>query len=155
MTRSIAHFLLTLVVLACPVQCVIGGDLCCESKAAESEVASGQSCPASGHCCHEPTSVSPESKSCSDEPIHIPSADDDCNCDCLCKGAISSVSLIAENGGATLLHELAVCRIDNTDLSRYPVTPPPAPPDALSGREIRTLRMSSRSSRAFIRKISR
>jgi hypothetical protein len=142
MSRSIAHFLLIFVVLACPVQCVIGGDSCCVSKAVESEVASEQPCQASDHCCHGVADGSFELTSGSDEPIHAPPSDDDCNCDCLCKGAISSASLIAQDCGATLLHCKVVCRTASTDVSRHSGMLQSDLPDALSGREIRTLRMS-------------
>jgi hypothetical protein len=142
MSRSIAHFLLIFVVLACPVQCVIGGDSCCVSKADESEVASEQTCQASDHCCHGVADGSFESKSGSDEPLHAPPSDDDCNCDCLCKGAISSASLIAQNCDATQSETAAVCRTASTDVSRHSEMSHAHSPDALSGREIRTLRMS-------------
>lgn len=141
MIRSLAHLLLILVVLACPVQCVIGGDLCCASKSAEAEAASAQTCSSTGDCCRA-ASERQESNSTDEAPKHVPESDDDCNCDCLCKGAISSASRIAEDCGTTLLDSVVACRAASTDVSRYSCTPQADPPDVISGRETRTLQMS-------------
>jgi hypothetical protein len=142
MIRSIAHLLLILVVLACPVQCVIGGDSCCASKSTEAEATSGQISPSTDDCCHLAASDRQGSTSNSEAPTHVPQSDDDCCCDCLCKGAISVASQIAEDCGTTLLDTVALSPIVSTGVSRHSGTPPADPPDALSGREIRTLRMS-------------
>jgi hypothetical protein len=142
MIRSIAHLLLILVVLACPVQCVIGGDSCCASKATDAESTSGQISLSTDDCCRLAASERRDSKTTNEAPTHVPQSDDDCNCDCLCKGAISVASQIAEDCGTTLLDTVALGPAVSTDVSRHPGTPQADPPDALSGREIRTLRMS-------------
>lgn len=141
MIRSLAHLLLILVVLACPVQCVIGGDSCCASKLDKAKAASAQTCSSIDDCCRA-ASGRQESNSTDEAPKHVPESDDDCNCDCLCKGAISSASQIAQDCGTTLLDSVADCRAVITNESRHSCTPQAEPPDALSGREIRTLRMS-------------
>lgn len=142
MIRSIAHLLLILVVLACPVQCVIGGDMCCASKSTKAEAASEQQCSTTNGCCHHADFESKTSNSSGEAPPHVPQSGDDCTCDCLCKGAISSASRLAEDRGATLLETGAVCRAVSTTVSRRSEIPQTDPPDTLSGREIRTLRMS-------------
>lgn len=142
MIRSLAHLLLILVVLACPVQCVIGGDSCCAAKSEKAEAASRQTCSSTDDCCRHAGIESQISNSTNEAPTRAPQSDDDCNCDCLCKGAISSSSRIAVDCGTTLLDAVAACRAVSTAVSRYSGTPQAAPPDALSGREIRTLRMS-------------
>lgn len=142
MIRSIAHLLLILVVLACPVQCVIGGDMCCASKSTKAEAAAEQQCSTTKDCCRHADFESETSNSTGEAPHPPPQSDDDCNCDCLCKGAVSSASRIAEDCGAAMFDTVAVCGVVSTTVSRRSKTPPADPPDALSGREIRMMRMS-------------
>ncbi len=142
MIRTFAHLLLILVVLACPVQCVIGGDSCCASKTSEPDAASERTYSSTNDCCHHAGKEGQASKSTDELPTHVPQSDDNCNCDCLCKGAIASASLIAEDFGTPLLHAVVDSSVTDTIVSGSSETPQADPPDALSGREIRTLRMS-------------
>ena len=145
MIRSIGHLLLILVVLACPVQCVIGAGSCCESGATSEHTTSGdfdQSCSSKNVCClHSGVADDPQDAS-NEQPKHVPSSDDACRCDCLCKGAISTSVQIVDDFGAATLTSVVDC---DTLLSHgfgYTNWPLADSPDAHSGREIRTLRMS-------------
>jgi hypothetical protein len=145
MTRSTGHLVLILVVLACPVQCVIGAGSCCDSGPDSEHTTSAtldQSCSSKDACCRH-SSVVDDSRNASNERTqHIPLSDDDCRCDCLCKGAISTSAQIVEDFGAATLTSVVDC---DTLLSHVFGTtnwPLAEPPDAHSGREIRTLRMS-------------
>ena len=73
--------LLILVVLACPVQCVIGGDMCCASKSTKAEAAAE---PTTKDCCRHADFESKTSNSTGEAPHPPPQSDDDCNCDCNC-----------------------------------------------------------------------
>jgi len=142
MIRTIAHLLLILVLLTCPVQCVISGDSCCASQVTESEAGTAQTCPSSDHCCQHAASKDVCLDATHEAPTHIPRSGDDCPCDCLCKGAISSSSQIAEDPGTALLYSVADSGTAYFDVFRHTGTPQADLPDTLSGREIRTLRMS-------------
>lgn len=142
MIRSIAHLLLILVVLACPVRCVIGGDSCCASNSTIVEGAAEQRASTANDCCRHAGLKSKTSTLPGKAPTHVPHSDDECNCDCLCKGAIASASRIAEDCGTALLDVVAVREVVSTTVSRHSEIPQADPPDALSGREIRMLRMS-------------
>lgn len=146
MTRTVTHILLILIVLACPVQCVIGGDACCVSvtgdAVAESSVASQAHCAASHSCCHHVIDDDEPPTSVSDQPQHVPHSDSDCQCDCLCKGAIAASVQIAEDFGISSLASLGNGSVVCAEASRSVGVLLDSPPDPNSGREIRTLRMS-------------
>lgn len=148
MTRSTGHLVLILVVLACPVQCVIGAGSCCDSGPDSEHTTSAtldQSCSSKDACCRHSSVVSivEDSQNASNEQTqHIPLSDDDCRCDCLCKGAIStSVRIVEDFGVATLT---SVVDSDTLPSQVFGNTnwPLADSPDARSGREIRTLQMS-------------
>jgi hypothetical protein len=146
MIRSVAHILLILLVLTCPVQCVVSGDSCCASASAVSSTDSltdaAESCRSSRSCCHQ-TASDVESCNATDEgPTQVPLSDDECQCDCLCKGAIASAVRIADDFESMAFNSIADCLTEGTALSRGLAAPLADPPDPISGREIRTLRMS-------------
>ena len=141
MTRSIGHLLLILVVLACPVQCVIGADACCATAASSSTV-DNQTCQLEDDCCHHRTDEVVSSKASDDDSSRLPKSDDDCHCDCLCKGAIAAVAQVDFNRNATTLatiDDCVVCSANELCVLRRAHFDPP---DPISGREIRTLQMS-------------
>ncbi|MGZ0169828.1 MAG: hypothetical protein ACKVHE_09740 [Planctomycetales bacterium] len=142
MTRSIGHLLLILVVLACPVQCVIGAGSCCASESSSVSVADDQLCRSNDDCCRHAVSGSESSDAADEHSSHIPNSDQDCNCDCLCKGAIASVSQIDYSQDATIFELIDGCEVDRRCELRGLGKSQSNPPDAFSGREIRALRMS-------------
>lgn len=142
MTRTITHLLLILVVLACPVQCVIGGELCCASETSAAEAVAESPCSSAGNCCHHSRNEPGDPTSDSEAPAPVPQSDDDCHCDCLCNGAIASASQVAEDCIAAMLHTGVVWTAEYSAAATGSAVPPADPPDTLSGREIRTLRMS-------------
>jgi len=145
MTSSIGHLLLILVVLACPVQCVIGAGSCCDSGATCEHATSSnfdQSCSSKNACCRH-SGVADDSQNASNEqPKQVPSSDDACRCDCLCKGAISTSMQIVEDFGAATLTSIVDCDTLLSHVFGYMNWPLTDSPDAHSGREIRVLRMS-------------
>jgi hypothetical protein len=146
MKRSLGHLLLILLVLACPVQCVVGGDSCCDATPTESasvsSAATARTCLESHSCCHHEADEFVHQNAADEHPAHAPLPDDDCQCDCLCKGAISASVQIVEDHSRTMLNESLPCSTVQTDAYRQLATPQTEPPDAITGREIRTLRMS-------------
>lgn len=152
MTRSIAHLLLILLVLTCPVQCVITGDSCCASTpetASQNPLAdAAETCSSTHSCCHHSASDvdsagDVDARTGTDaQQTDAPVSNDDCWCDCLCKGAISSSVRIADEFESATLNSSAAGSTDDTDLSCCVAASLTDPPDPLSGREIRTLRMS-------------
>jgi len=145
MTRSIGHLLLIFVVLACPVQCVIGAASCCDSGANSEHTTSGNfdQLRSSKNACCRHSGVADDSQDASNEqPKHAPSSDDACRCDCLCKGAISTSVQIVEDFGAATLKSGGDCDTLLSHVFGYTNWPLTDSPDAHSGREIRTLRMS-------------
>jgi hypothetical protein len=145
MTRFIGHLLLILIVLACPVQCVIGASSCCASEAPATPAASvtdGRTYRSNDNCCHHAVSGSELLDAADEHSSHIPISDEGCNCDCLCKGAIASVSQIDYSQDATTLALMVGCEFGLTCEFRGLGKAQSNPPDAFSGREIRTLRMS-------------
>jgi hypothetical protein len=145
MTRSIGHLLLILVVLACPVQCVIGADSCCDSGATSEHTTSGvleQSCSSKDACCRHSGVADDAQDASNEQPKHVPSSDDDCRCDCLCKGAISTSVQIVEDLRAVTLPAVTACDMVLSHVFGNTNSLLADPPDAHSGREIRTLRMS-------------
>jgi hypothetical protein len=145
MTRSIGHLLLILVVLACPVQCVIGVGSCCDSGTASEPTTSAaldQSCPSKDTCCPHSRFADDSQNASTEQPQHVPHSDDACRCDCLCKGAISTSVQIVEDFDAATLTSVVNCDTVLSHMFGNPNSPLADPPDAHSGREIRTLRMS-------------
>jgi hypothetical protein len=145
MTRSIGHLLLILVVLACPVQCVIGADSCCDSGVVSEHTTSAdldQACPSQDACCRHSSVAEDSQNTSSEQPSHVPNSDDDCRCNCLCKGAISTSVQVVEDIGAARLTTFADCDTLLSHVCGTTRAPQAVPPDTHSGREIRTLRMS-------------
>ena len=148
MTRSIGHLLLILVLLACPVQCVVGGDSCCgiqsDDRPTESSVPASRTCSAGESCCHHQTEQPGEPLTADgDQQQPVPHSDTGCSCDCLCKGAISSSVQLAEELDTPILSSVITSSTVGADMTGGGLISRPAePPDVLSGRKIRTLRMS-------------
>jgi len=146
MIRSVEHLLLILVVLVCPAQCVIGGDVCCASTAAgsitESSVESDSHCATSRSCCHHVVDSDVPLNVVSDQPIHFPHSDNSCECDCLCKGAIAASVQIAQDFLVASLAFRDACCVVTADAFCPASATLDALPDPISGREIRTLQMS-------------
>lgn len=145
MTRSIGHLGLILVVLACPVQCVIAAGSCCDSGTAAAHTTSAtvdQSCLSNDACCQHSSVAADSENTSSEQRQEVPLSDDDCRCDCLCKGAISTSVQIVEDSGAATLMAVADCDTVLNHVFGNPNSPQADPPDVHSGREIRTLRMS-------------
>lgn len=143
MSRYVGHILLVLVVLVCPVQCVVGAGSCCASVSdycvGSTATESDQNCP-EHHCCQSEASGPEDSVVDSGNPTHVPPVDDNCHCDCLCKGAIASASSIAYEFDAALL--MFADAVGNDVFHAAADTPSDGPPVSNSGRRIRTLRMS-------------
>lgn len=143
MFRLTVHLLLILVVLACPVQCVIGGDLCCDSDSPAATFSTAEStCHSVAPCCHHAANSTSNGNSGSESSIPLAPSDDDCHCDCLCNGAISSVSAAFEKVLTVLPLADAIAVVNAPAISRPAEASHGDPPDAVSGREIRMLRMS-------------
>ncbi len=145
MTRSIGHLLLIIVVLACPVQCVIGAASCCDSGATSEHADSvncDRLCTPMDICCVHSEFADDSQDASNEQPKHAPSSDDACRCDCLCKGAISTSVQIVEDFGAATLTSVGDCDTLLSHVFGYTNWPLTDSPDAHSGREIRTLRMS-------------
>lgn len=139
MTRSIGHHLLIILVLACPVQCVIGADACCATGSSSGSSVDNQTCQSEGDCCHHAIDSSETDNN--DSP-RLPKSDDDCHCDCLCKGAIAAVAQVDFNQNATSLATIDDCVVCSANESCVLRRAHFDPPDPISGRELRTLQMS-------------
>lgn len=142
MIRSIAHLLLILVVLACPVQCVIGADSCCATEATSGSTVDKQTCKLKDACCHHAVDEGESFEAGDDDPSQLPKPDEDCHCDCLCKGAIAAVAQLDFNQNATTLATIDDCVVSSANEPCVLRRAHFDPPDPISGREIRTLQMS-------------
>ncbi len=142
MTRSIGHLLLILVVLACPVQCVVAADACCATESSLISPVDNQTCQLEDDCCHHAIDKRESSEAGDNDSSQLPKSGDECHCDCLCKGAIAAVAQVDFNQNATSLATIDDCVVCSANEPSVLGRAHFDPPDPISGREIRTLQMS-------------